>query len=199
MPPDIVYGEETSKDLSVSEGENVTLNCQATGKPKPRVTWKREDGQHILIRNSTSFSSSYSSYPLSMYEFHGKVLLCLDHTLFPSFSLSQIPDFQTSISLISPRSPRVYSTTWHPRSLPLENPQRQRLVIFGFQHRIKSHQPGSPFYELSRCLEFFLLPVRLEYIHRTTTGGRKNTLPVGRIPVVTGEMDHHAVHNFAPA
>ncbi|XP_015108925.1 lachesin [Diachasma alloeum] len=60
VPPDIVYGDETSKDLSVSEGENVTLNCQATGIPKPRVSWKREDGQHILIRNSTSFSSSYS-------------------------------------------------------------------------------------------------------------------------------------------
>ncbi|KAK0171224.1 hypothetical protein PV328_008975 [Microctonus aethiopoides] len=36
IPPDIVYGDETSKDLSVSEGENVTLNCQATGTPKPR-------------------------------------------------------------------------------------------------------------------------------------------------------------------
>ncbi|KAK0075803.1 hypothetical protein PV325_006368, partial [Microctonus aethiopoides] len=59
VPPDIVYGDETSKDLSVSEGENVTLNCQATGTPKPRVSWRREDGQHILIRNSTSFSSSY--------------------------------------------------------------------------------------------------------------------------------------------
>lgn len=65
VPPDIVYGDETSKDLSVSEGENVTLNCQATGTPKPRVSWKREDGQHILIRNSTSFSSSYSTYLLS--------------------------------------------------------------------------------------------------------------------------------------
>ncbi|XP_044012516.1 lachesin-like [Aphidius gifuensis] len=57
VPPDIVYGEETSKDLSVSEGENVTLNCQATGKPTPRVSWRREDGHHILIRNSTSFSN----------------------------------------------------------------------------------------------------------------------------------------------
>ncbi|KAH0567083.1 hypothetical protein KQX54_006523 [Cotesia glomerata] len=65
VPPDIVYGDETSKDLSVTEGENVTLNCQATGTPKPRVSWRREDGQHILIRNSTSFSSSYSSYLLS--------------------------------------------------------------------------------------------------------------------------------------
>ncbi|XP_034934723.1 lachesin-like [Chelonus insularis] len=60
VPPDIVYGDETSKDLSVSEGENVTLNCQATGTPKPRVSWRREDGQPILIRNSTSFLSSYS-------------------------------------------------------------------------------------------------------------------------------------------
>lgn len=90
VPPDIVYGDETSKDLSVSEGENVTLNCQATGTPKPRVSWRREDGQHILIRNSTSFSSSYSSYLLSVYYIHRA------YTLFPTPFILQISIYYSS-------------------------------------------------------------------------------------------------------
>lgn len=51
VPPDIVY-DDTSGDLSVSEGENATLWCRATGHPTPRITWKREDGQPILFRKS---------------------------------------------------------------------------------------------------------------------------------------------------
>ncbi|XP_078038969.1 lachesin [Augochlora pura] len=50
VPPDIVYGSDTSADLAVSEGDNATLICQATGRPTPRLSWKREDGTPILIR-----------------------------------------------------------------------------------------------------------------------------------------------------
>ncbi|KAL3278213.1 hypothetical protein HHI36_013552, partial [Cryptolaemus montrouzieri] len=48
-PPDII-NDDTSGDLSVSEGENATLWCKATGHPEPRIAWRREDGQPILIR-----------------------------------------------------------------------------------------------------------------------------------------------------
>nr|CAI5843762.1 unnamed protein product [Callosobruchus analis] len=49
VPPDIL-NEDTSGDMSVSEGENTTLICKAAGHPTPRITWRREDGQPILIR-----------------------------------------------------------------------------------------------------------------------------------------------------
>lgn len=49
MPPDII-NTDTSGDLSVSEGENATLWCKATGHPTPRIAWKREDGQSIVLR-----------------------------------------------------------------------------------------------------------------------------------------------------
>ncbi|KAK1131972.1 hypothetical protein K0M31_016114 [Melipona bicolor] len=54
LPPDIVYGGDTSADLAVSEGDNATLSCRATGRPTPRVSWRREDGEPILIRASSA-------------------------------------------------------------------------------------------------------------------------------------------------
>ena len=37
-------------DMAVQEGEDAALTCRATGNPTPRVTWKKEDGDTILIR-----------------------------------------------------------------------------------------------------------------------------------------------------
>ena len=48
VPPDIDY-LKTSKDVVAQEGENVTLVCRAKGHPTPRITWRREDGQDIVV------------------------------------------------------------------------------------------------------------------------------------------------------
>ncbi|XP_015604016.1 lachesin [Cephus cinctus] len=53
VPPDIVEGSDTSADLAVSEGGNATLSCKVTGRPIPRVSWKREDGEPISIRQTS--------------------------------------------------------------------------------------------------------------------------------------------------
>ena len=47
LPPNIVDDESTS-DVSVNEFDNVTLACKATGKPAPRIVWRREDGQNMI-------------------------------------------------------------------------------------------------------------------------------------------------------
>ncbi|XP_070508066.1 lachesin-like [Chironomus tepperi] len=49
IPPDIVY-EETSGDMMVPEGGSAKLVCKARGYPKPKITWKREDGREIIAR-----------------------------------------------------------------------------------------------------------------------------------------------------
>lgn len=49
VPPDII-NEDSSVDMAVQEGEDAALTCRATGNPTPRVTWKKEDGDSILIR-----------------------------------------------------------------------------------------------------------------------------------------------------
>ena len=49
VPPDIV-DEGTSSDITVQEGDNATLVCKAKGHPMPRIVWRREDGESIVIK-----------------------------------------------------------------------------------------------------------------------------------------------------
>ena len=55
--PDILYNE-TSNDTIVAEGASVTLRCEARGYPEPTVTWRREDGAPIVLRNHQQHSTS---------------------------------------------------------------------------------------------------------------------------------------------
>lgn len=43
-----VSGKQQSQ-VTVSEGSNATLSCRAHGHPAPVITWRREDGQPILL------------------------------------------------------------------------------------------------------------------------------------------------------
>ncbi|EFN86283.1 Lachesin, partial [Harpegnathos saltator] len=49
IPPDIM-DDESSDGMVTHEGGNIKLRCVATGSPKPIVTWKREDGRNIVLR-----------------------------------------------------------------------------------------------------------------------------------------------------
>ncbi|XP_063990310.1 opioid-binding protein/cell adhesion molecule homolog isoform X1 [Diachasmimorpha longicaudata] len=48
VPPDII-DDETSADMIIREGSNVTLKCSATGSPRPNITWRKENSDGILI------------------------------------------------------------------------------------------------------------------------------------------------------
>ncbi|XP_025830757.1 neurotrimin-like [Agrilus planipennis] len=69
VPPDII-NDETSGDISVLEGENTTLSCRATGKPRPRISWSREDGRRILIRKGPKDFIEVDTYNGSHLRFH---------------------------------------------------------------------------------------------------------------------------------
>ncbi|MPC31311.1 Contactin-3 [Portunus trituberculatus] len=62
VPPDII-DQESSGDLTVREGQDVTLMCRAKGHPAPSITWRREDNQDIIL-DSTQTAPVLSSHPL---------------------------------------------------------------------------------------------------------------------------------------
>lgn len=67
VPPDILV-DQSSSDVTVNEGSNVTLKCRARGYPQPEITvivaktsslfnvlsfqWRREDGERIPLAES---------------------------------------------------------------------------------------------------------------------------------------------------
>lgn len=58
MPPDIL-DFQTSTDMVVREGSNVTLRCAAAGSPPPVITWRRENGEPISLSNGIEGDFSY--------------------------------------------------------------------------------------------------------------------------------------------
>ncbi|KAH7955502.1 hypothetical protein HPB52_001052 [Rhipicephalus sanguineus] len=46
---DVLVVEESSSDVVVREGSNVTLTCKARGYPRPTITWRREDNEPIPL------------------------------------------------------------------------------------------------------------------------------------------------------
>ncbi|XP_034933668.1 lachesin [Chelonus insularis] len=49
IPPDIMDDESTDGYVTQERG-NIKLRCVATGIPQPTVTWRREDGRNITLR-----------------------------------------------------------------------------------------------------------------------------------------------------
>lgn len=66
IPPDFIP-EETSGDTMVPEGGTARVSCRARGVPPPRVMWKREDGQDIVIRDQTGAKIKGNSNRYSYY------------------------------------------------------------------------------------------------------------------------------------
>jgi len=61
IPPDIT-SEETTGDLMVPEGGTAKLICRARGYPKPTITWRKEDGNQIIIKEAQGFKRKGSYF-----------------------------------------------------------------------------------------------------------------------------------------
>ncbi|XP_076292249.1 lachesin isoform X2 [Lasioglossum baleicum] len=74
VPPDFIP-EDTSSDVMEREGGQVRLTCRARGVPPPRVSWRREDGKKIIIRQPFAGSGqNQKSHVTSAYEAEGEEL-----------------------------------------------------------------------------------------------------------------------------
>ncbi|KAI6182975.1 hypothetical protein M3Y97_00438200 [Aphelenchoides bicaudatus] len=56
--PPLVSRSSTPSAVEVREGNNVTLSCEASGNPPPRVFWRRHDRQIIRFNGATGFGAS---------------------------------------------------------------------------------------------------------------------------------------------
>ncbi|CRK96482.1 CLUMA_CG009931, isoform A, partial [Clunio marinus] len=61
IPPDFIP-EDTSSDVIVPEGSSVKLTCRARGYPEPVVTWRREDGNEIILKDSMGTKTHVASF-----------------------------------------------------------------------------------------------------------------------------------------
>ncbi|KAJ8673794.1 hypothetical protein QAD02_005056 [Eretmocerus hayati] len=68
VPPDII--DNTSDGLVAHEGGNIRLRCDATGLPEPNVTWKREDGRSIVLREAGQ-KKNVDKYDVKTLELNG--------------------------------------------------------------------------------------------------------------------------------
>ncbi|CAB0034638.1 unnamed protein product [Trichogramma brassicae] len=57
VPPNILDSMSTSSTVAVREHQNVTLTCKAEGYPTPKLKWKREDNQGILVDRRTKVNT----------------------------------------------------------------------------------------------------------------------------------------------
>ena len=65
MPPDII-DLQTSTDMVVREGRNVTLKCAATGTPEPTITWRREDNRNFVLADGREGTTNLFIYFVSI-------------------------------------------------------------------------------------------------------------------------------------
>lgn len=49
VPPNIIDDESSPSSVSIRENQNLSLTCKAEGSPTPKISWKREDGNHIAM------------------------------------------------------------------------------------------------------------------------------------------------------
>ncbi|XP_034652865.1 protein amalgam [Drosophila subobscura] len=61
IPPDFI-SEDTSSDVIVPEGSSVRLTCRARGYPEPIVTWRREDGNEIVLKDNVGTKTLAPSF-----------------------------------------------------------------------------------------------------------------------------------------
>ncbi|XP_076172644.1 neurotrimin isoform X2 [Ptiloglossa arizonensis] len=77
VPPSIIT-KETSTDMVVREGSNVTLTCKASGYPEPYVMWRREDGKNINYNGeSVNFVDGEVLHIVKISRLHMGAYLCI--------------------------------------------------------------------------------------------------------------------------
>ncbi|KAI8116359.1 hypothetical protein FF38_03897, partial [Lucilia cuprina] len=103
VPPDII-DYQTSNDMVVETGQNVSLTCSATGLPAPIITWRREKDLALYTENGRHIYSTEGPN-LTLYQVSRETMgayLCIASNGVP-------PTVSKRISLIVNFSPFIWT------------------------------------------------------------------------------------------
>ncbi|CAG9862810.1 unnamed protein product [Phyllotreta striolata] len=62
LSPDILTDNEANEVNEALEGGTINLKCKAIGVPEPTITWRREDGNNIIIRQENREKQAVRSF-----------------------------------------------------------------------------------------------------------------------------------------
>lgn len=80
VPPDII-DYQTSHDMVVDEGQNVTLTCTAVGLPEPTIEWRREGRKPLMSIGSEE------SLCIICFKFFSVYFYCVHSLIFSYYFL----------------------------------------------------------------------------------------------------------------
>ncbi|KAG5673727.1 hypothetical protein PVAND_003747 [Polypedilum vanderplanki] len=118
LPPDILDGE-SSKDVTVTEGQNASLYCSAIGNPQPKIIWRREDGNPMIfkVNNKTRRTDTYEGELISFNNVNRRQMgayLCIAKNDVPpavSKMISLNVNFAPNVSILNEKSVHVLENT----------------------------------------------------------------------------------------
>ncbi|CAG9808676.1 unnamed protein product [Chironomus riparius] len=115
LPPDIL-DTESSKDITVTEGQNASLYCAASGNPQPRIIWRRDDGNPIITKVNNNKTRRSDTVEGELISFHnvdrrqmGAYLCIAKNDVPPAVSkmIHLIVNFAPNVSILNERSVHV--------------------------------------------------------------------------------------------
>ena len=71
VPPSIIEAQ-SSQAAEVAEHSNVSIQCKASGQPKPIVTWRRSDGAPIRLVGAATRNNSAERLPAHKWPTRGE-------------------------------------------------------------------------------------------------------------------------------
>ncbi|KAG5682113.1 hypothetical protein PVAND_011492 [Polypedilum vanderplanki] len=159
VPPNI-DDQQTSTDIVVREGANVTLRCRANGSPEPTIRWKRDDNMKINI-NRTLAVTEWENDTLEMTKVSrvdiGGFLCIASNGIPPSVSKRIKLSIDFPPMLIVPHQlvgiPLSYNATLeciveaHPTSLTFWCRENEKIMIYDSQKYKTEVASSSPSYK----------------------------------------------------
>ncbi|XP_018019656.1 lachesin-like [Hyalella azteca] len=209
VPPNIV-DEESSGDVTVVDGGSVTLVCSARGYPAPRITWRREDGEQIVLRRGKKDRVKVpivDGPSLNLTRVNRRQMgayQCIANNDVPPAVVKRIVvnvEFAPSISVVSQLvgSPlgedlelRCDVEAWPPPIVFWRRTDRDNVILDGMKHSVSETRSPLQQYRTSATLVIRQLQ---EEDYATYTCAARNSLSTAEGQIRTYKID---VHTPAP-